>query len=1202
MDIEGKLCFEKSRQKILLNSVILKPLPLLSRSFWKANHSSLYLNRSSPTKFLFFFLLFGLLPLLFLTFLLLSLLSQHLQAATLPPHLFFRNTSIEQGLSQNSVLSVARDQFGFLWFGTESGLNKFDGYRFTVYLPIESDPHSLSNSWINALLVDRQGNLWVGTENGLNRYVYSRDRFERYLHDPANSDSISSSRIFCLFEDRQGRLWVGTDRGLNLFDRTRQKFIRYRSDPAQSDRSLSNDNIRAIAQDSMGLIWVGTAGGGLNILDPETGRITQLRAKYTSPAISTPGISPTGPTTAQTIAYLPDDHIFAIYIEPRFNEAPLSAQSSVQRHSDRNSEKSFSTTPTADIIWLGTASSGLIRYDPALSEFRIYRSDPANPLSISDNSVNCILKDQDGTFWIGTDAGGLNHFNPHSETFVAFENKPGDPASLADNRVLSLTLSPERILWVGTYRGISQLNLKRQLFRRFLANPYDPASLISHPAVRAFCDHSSGIIFVGTDGGGITGFSRRTRQVIRLRHNPAAPNSPNFLTSDRVFCLLEDRDTSLWIATYGGGLNHYNPATGKFIHYRHQPGLPGSLPDNSLRSLYLDSEGTLWVGTVTRGLAYFDRNTRRFLRPEVSKIIKLSGEGKPEILFSSDDEAFSPPPPPFLNPLLSGRIFWITGDARGQLWIAAYDTGVLRYNPSSGELLILTHDPLNPASLSTNSVITVFVDRRDNVWVGTNGGGLCLISQRQPAQLAPDNLDHLTITRYNESHGLPSSVIYAILEDEDGYLWLSSNRGLSRFDPRTGQFRNFDTSDGLQSYEFNGNAAHKGRNGLLYFGGINGFNSFNPREIHFSDFIPPVCLTDIFVNNVRVKPGQPISGRVVLERAVHDTRQLDLIWKHRVISFEFVALDYTCPEKNKYAYKLEGFDPDWNYAGTRRFASYSNLPPGQYTLRIKATNADGLWNEAGTTISIRVIPPFWRTIWFYLIYVLLGVGLVYTIIRFRLRQARQREKELERQVAERTEELRLANEKLKFLATTDELTGLANYRRFRDYLEYEWRRSARAKKPVALLIIDLDNFKQFNDSFGHQAGDECLKQIALVLLKSCRRPGDLACRYGGDEFAVVLPETDTAGAYLVAERIRSLVAELDCAQFNFKKIGSVLGEIEEANSSEASSPHQPSFEITVCVGVSTMNPAEGGSTEELIARADQALYRAKTAGRNCTHV
>jgi len=1195
MGIDGKEVLKKNGQKIFLNSVILKPLPLLSRSFWSTNHSSLYLNRISPTKFLFFFLLFSRPLLLFLIFLLLPLLSQHLQAATLPPHLFFRTISIEQGLSQNSVHSIARDHFGFLWFGTESGLNKFDGYRFTVYLPVDSDPHSLSNSWINALLVDRHGNLWVGTENGLNRYVYSRDWFERYLYDPVNPDSISSSRIFCLYEDRQGRLWVGTDRGLNLFDRTHQKFIRYRSDPSQPDRSLSSDNIRAIAQDSAGLIWVGTAGGGLNIIDPETGRITHLRATPASPG-------PANLTTAQTISYLPDDYIFAIYIEPRPSGAPLSVRVSGQRHPDRNSEKSSPSTPSADIIWLGTASSGLIRYDPALSEFRIFRSDPANPLSISDNSINCILKDQDGTFWIGTDAGGLNHFNPHSETFVAFENKPGDPVSLADDRVLSLTLSPERILWVGTYRGISQLNLKRQYFKRFLANSYDPSSLISHPAVRAFCDHSSGVIFIGTDGGGITGFNRRTRQAIRLRHNPAAPNSPNFLSSDRVFCLLEDRDGTIWIATYGGGINHYNPTTGKFIHYRHRPNLPGSLPDDNIRSLYLDSSGTLWVGTVTYGLAYFDRTNRRFLRPEVSKIIKLSGEGKPEILFSSDDEAFSPPPSPFLNPLLSGRIFWITGDSRGHLWIAAYDTGVLRYNPASGELFILNHDPLNPDSLSSNSVITVFVDSRDSVWVGTNGGGLCLISQRQPAELAHSSSDHLTITRYNESHGLPSSVIYAILEDDDGYLWLSSNRGLSRFDPRTSQFRNFDTSDGLQSYEFNGNAAHRGRNGLFYFGGINGFNSFNPREITFSDFIPPVYLTDIFVNNVRVKPGQPIRGQVVFERAIHDTRQLELIWKHRVISFEFVALDYTCPEKNQYAYKLEGFDPDWNYAGTRRFASYSNLPPGQYTFRLKATNCDGLWNEAGTAIRIRVIPPFWRTIWFYLIYVLLGVAFVYTIISFRLRQARQREQELERQVAERTEELRLANEKLKLLATTDELTGLANYRRFRDYLEYEWRRSARSKKPVSLLIIDLDNFKIFNDSFGHQAGDECLKQIALVLLKSCRRPGDLACRYGGDEFAVILPETDTAGAYLVAERIRTLVAELDCTLFNFKKIGSVLGEAEEANYFEASNSLQPSFQITVCVGVSSMNPVEGGTPDELIAQADRALYRAKTAGRNCTQV
>lgn len=1170
------------------------------------------------------------------------------QAVQLHPHLFFRNISIEKGLSQNSILSVARDRFGFLWFGTESGLNKFDGYGFTVYVPSETNPDSLSNSWINALLVDRHGNIWVGTENGLNRYVYSGDRFERYLHDPADPSSISSSRVFCLFEDRQGRLWVGTDRGLNLFDRNTRKFLVYHHDPTRPERSLSNDNIRAIAQDSAGLIWVGTVGGGLNILDPETGRITHLRASglpagknvSASFSVSASGPAPTSTSRsastltqdtgrnqsvkARVTTSLPDDYIYSIIIVPQMTSASTPGHNSSQNHEQ---------IPGADLVWLGTASSGLVRYEPGTGQFLIYTHNPSDPTSISDNTVNCMLRDEDGTLWIGTDAGGLNHFDPESEIFVSFKNQPGDPASLADNRVLSLALSPERILWVGTYRGISQLNLNRQYFKRFLSNPFEQITSLSSPVVRAFCDHSSGVLYVGTDGGGITGFKRQSRQVFQLRSKPSSPYSVNHLSSDRVYCLLEDRDGSIWIGTYGGGLDNYNPATGKFTHYRHQPSLPGSLPDDNIRSLYLDSAGTLWVGTDSRGLVYFDRATRRFVRPRVSEINYVSSISPANP--PANPRANSPTPSSSAsdastNPLIVGRIFSIKADSRGYLWLAAYDTGLLRYDPASGELLLFTHDPLNLHSLPTNSIITVFVDSHDNVWVGTNGGGLCMLRLGQGTE-AP------TFTRYHQSHGLPSSVIYAILEDDDGYLWLSSNRGLSRFDPRTGQFRNFDTSDGLQSYEFNGNAASKGRDGLLYFGGINGFNSFNPREISLSKFVPPVYLTNILVNNVKVSPGQPVDGRSILERAVPDARELEFTWKHRVISFEFVALDYTCPGKNQYAYKLEGFDADWNYVGSRRFASYSNLPPGQYTLRIKATNSDGLWNEAGTAIRIRTIPPFWRTTWAYLIYVLLGAGFVYGIIRFRLRQARQRERALKKLVNERTEDLRLANLKLQELATTDELTGVANFRRFRNFLEYEWRRAARNKKPVSLLLADLDDFKQFNDTLGHQAGDKCLRRVAQVMVETCRRPSDLVCRYGGDEFAVVLAETDLAGAYLVAESIRKKIEQLIISgeilnqdgqpgkagiprannqgsfspESEFSKVTASGSTIEQYQEQDKKAHEQGSLSdstnfvtrsVTVCIGCASLNPAEGGSPDELIAQADRALYKAKSSGKNLTSV
>lgn len=1067
------------------------------------------------------------------------------------PHLFFRTLSIEHGLSQNAVLSITRDRTGFMWFGTESGLNRYDGYRFRIYLPVEGNSSSLSNSWVNALLTDHSGRVWIGTENGLNEYNPSTDEFVRYFHHPSDPASLSSSRIFCLFEDRQGRLWVGTDAGLNLFDRSTRKFIRYLLDRSDQPGSLSQPSVRAIAQDAAGFLWVATTGGGLFRLDPRVGFSIQFRHDPQNPAS------------------LPDDNLNCLLID---------------------------SSSGREIIWLGTTSAGLVRFDPSINEFKTYRRD--RPVSASytlaldstslsltsppDNTITCLTVDPSGNLWAGTYYGGLAQFSPSRELFVSYRHQAIDPFSLPDNQIRSLYFSPDGILWVGTYRGLAQLNFNRQFLMRFLSDPSDPNTL-SNPVVRAFCRHSSGLLFVGTDGGGLNAIDLKKRQegnslVRYFKHQPGLTNSPG---SDRIFCLLEDIDSTLWIGTLGGGLDNYEPANGKFTHYRYNPRDPYSLPEDNVRSLYLDVRNTLWVGTVNSGLVYFDRTTRNFRRPRISRSVHPSKDFERPAEYRSTSSAQANFADCSEILLSRGRIFKITGDSHGRLWIGAYDQGLLCYDPASGELIHFLHQPHDSNSLSSNSVITVYVDSRNLVWVGTNGGGLnCL----DPATL--------TFTRYNESHGLPSSVIYAILEDDDGFIWISSNRGLSRLDPATRHIRNFDNTDGLQSYEFNGNACLKSPEGYLYFGGINGFNVFNPGEIEESRFLPPVVVTDLYISGQRIKPNQALDGDIILRREIHTHPPFRLTWKHRVVAFEFVALDYTCPEKNQFAYKMEGFDQDWIYSGSRRYVSYSNLPPGRYVFRVKASNCDGFWNEQGVSLTITVIPPFWRTRWFYLLVALFGLSILYGFYRLRINRIKARQLELERLVAQRTEELRQANEKLKFLATTDELTGLANYRRFREYLKYEWRRARRKRKPISLIISDLDNFKLFNDTYGHQAGDECLRRVALAMLHSCQRPSDLVCRYGGDEFAVVLPETDMTGAYLVAERIREAVSAVDLTDLAIKVINEEQNKIDDQG--------EQSFNLTSCFGVATMNPAEGGSPDELIDAADRALYRAKASGKNRT--
>lgn len=1085
---------------------------------------------------IFFFLLFLLL--------IFALAFESLSAAVISPHLIFRRLSIEHGLSQNSVNCIIQDRTGFMWFGTETGLNRYDGYNFKVFVPREGDPYSISNSWINALFEDHHGSIWVGTENGLNQYIPSREQFIRFFHDPDDSSSLSSNRVFCIYEDSAGRLWVGTDAGLNLLDRARRTFTRFQHNP-DNPNSISHNVIRTIVEDPEGRLWIGTSGGGLNCYDPQTGRFTRFPTDPASPSAPLDNFIGT-----LIVASVPDNSV------PSATSSPASGTAAFTSGSHRGTPEMLKT-----YLWIGTATKGLVRLDLSDMSFKTFRHDPASPASLpNDNVVSLALDYSDKSsskypvrLWVGTYNGGLSclDLTKDSDSFINFRNRPSDLFSLSDNRVVSLFYSRDGILWAGTFGGVSQLNLNQRRFQRFLSDILDPTSL-SYPEVRAILYSRSRVLWVGTDGGGLNGFDRAASRRYLIRHDPANPSSPRHLSSNRVFSIAEDRRTGqLWVGTYDGGLNLFDPETGLVYHFRHRPSDPTSLSDNRIRPLLLDSKGRLWVGTDGGGLNQFDPATRKVVR-----------------VYRYDPE--NP------NTISSNRIFSIAEDSRGFIWVGAYGGGLCRLTPETGQVIRYSHNPKDPSSLRSNFVINIHVASDDSIWVGTNGGGLCRFD---PATEK--------FKCYTETDGLPSSVIYAVLEDKKGNIWISSNHGISRLEPSTGRIKNFDIFDGLQSYEFNGGACHRGWQGLLYFGGINGFNAFNPEEIEDIKVPPKVVLTELQVANIPVKPGIPLqdgSKRILLTRALPQTQEIVLTWKQSKISLEYAALNYVCPEKNQYAYILEGLEKEWNYAGNRRFATYSNLPPGTYTFRVKASNCDGVWNETGASLTIRVIPAFWQTWWFRSLIFLSALGLLYLGFRFRLAQAKRRAEELERIVAQRTEELRVANEKLHQLAITDGLTGVANFRRLHEFLNYEWRRAARNRKPISLLIVDLDDFKQFNDTMGHQAGDEYLRQVAQVMVEACQRPGDLVSRYGGDEFAVVLPETDLAGAYLVAERIRSKIEQL-----------TVGGGVQSQDTIMVR-------KVTACIGCASLNPAEGGTPEELIAMADRALYKAKSSGKNVTAV
>ncbi|RJP46583.1 MAG: GAF domain-containing protein, partial [Anaerolineaceae bacterium] len=511
--------------------------------------------------------------------------------------------------------------------------------------------------------------------------------------------------------------------------------------------------------------------------------------------------------------------------------------------------------------------------------------------------------------------------------------------------------------------------------------------------------------------------NKYNRQQDRFTYYHHDPEDPNSLSGNLVFPIFVETDGIVWIGTLGTGLNRLNPVTGRFTHYRYDPNNPDGLSSDDVYSILMDRNGYLWVGT-SRALDRFDPRTGRFThyRPASKEDSEISISALPvyviyedaagALWFGTSDglDQFEPLTETFIhyrpNPTENtNQVIALAADSRGRLWIGTFSGGLYRFNQRSEGFISYLNDPLDPKSLANNLVFSIYEDRRGNLWFGT-GGGLDLYDS------TTDTFTHIT-----DKNGLPNNVIYGILEDDAGDLWLSTNNGLSRFDPVKNEFRNFVVSDGLQGNEFNLSAyAYSSSRGEMYFGGSNGFNAFRPLNIADSAYDPPIYLTSLS------QEGKPIE----LEEQIQYARNITLTWPQNQIEFEFAALDYSQPTRNKYAYMLENFDSGWNYIGMRRNGRYTNLPGGAYTLLLNSTNSDGVWSGSPLRIQVTVIPPFWQTTWFR---ILLGLGLVAAVLggyRLRLTSVQRRNRELANLVHERTRALEKSTTEMEALYQADE--------------------------------------------------------------------------------------------------------------------------------------------------------------------------------------
>ena len=806
----------------------------------------------------------------------------------------FKQFTTDQGLSQSDVNAIFQDQKGFMWFGTHDGLNKYDGYKFTVYKPNSGQENAISSNLIWKITDDLSGNLWIGTTGGgLNHFDLKSEKFTSFKNHPKDKKSIIGNYISTLFRDSYNRLWIATTEGVNYIDLTKPL------DAIEFHKVDVYENIAAHAffEDDQGQIWLGgqqgmyllsrSNGGDLYFQRSNKSNLLNYRSVY---AIEKSNNGNLILGTNNGLFYFSDSDVLKPISDGTFSFLKF----------DKNT------------LWAGTEDGALkFTYNIDDESFLLekkYHFDPEFPTtSLSKNNVKSIYVDRTGIVWIGVNGGGVNKYNSSENSFVLVQ-KGTDLEGISNSKIRSIFQDSAGSLWIGTEGG--------GLFQNREINADTPSSMFKsfdfikkiYVIEEVVLNGQKQLLVGGQNAPGL--FALKKLKSSNIKPSDFKPING---VSNNIFSIKQDSENTIWIGTYSNGVQRWISDKSQVIsknNFKNIPTDSTSLSNNIVRCIYEDKSGNIWLGT---------------------------GDGL-NLLDSEEKTAKSP------------------------------------------KFTVFKNESGNANSLSNNYILNVFQSASGTIWVGTFGGGLNRVYY-------DSKTDHYTFKRYTEKDGLSNNVIKAILEDNQGNLWLSTNKGLNKFDPSTETFQAYDVNDGLQSNEFGELAAFKSADGLMYFGGVNGFNYFNPEDIKNNEITAKAIVTDFSISNNPISIGEEVDGRVLLNQSINDTKEIQLSHYENSFSFEFAALHYAAPLKNKFAYKLEGFDEDWIYTTSQnRKAIYTNLAHGTYTLKLKASNNDNVWNEIPTEIKIRISPPWWRTPFAYFGYVAIVIGLLlafrkYTIIR-----------------------------------------------------------------------------------------------------------------------------------------------------------------------------------------------------------------------------